>query len=374
MVCWQAFVVADGAAAPGDPRQGPLDDPAAGQHLEGVQVIGPLDDFQRQLRLELGLGPGDELAGVSAVGPGEPDRGECFPQVPQQRPGSVAVLDAGGGDQHGQQQPDGVDSDVPLAAVDLLARVVAAAGLPDGLGCLDRLGVDDRGRGLGAAARGDPALAAQLIVHGLSRAGLLPPAGVVVDGAPVREVRGHRPPLDTLLDQVADPVDDVAAAVPRGPAALAQRPGRGRERGLGDSPFGVGHVRGVTRHPGTAADPARTAPARHGRRSLGMRGFRWIVDLHKSRSWNPRSPVPRSDTRHGVYRSLTICCPWRSAARTRHPWERFQTGSKESRAPSRAPPPWRTSRRRGGFGAGTPDWADLANGAVTRKAGPCDRP
>src|ERR1035441_2788590 len=30
-------------------------------------------------------------------------------------------------------------------------------GLPDGLGCLDRLGVDDRGGGLGIAARGDPA-------------------------------------------------------------------------------------------------------------------------------------------------------------------------------------------------------------------------
>jgi len=50
MVPGQVLVVADGAAAPGDPRQGPLDDPAAGEHLEGVQVIGPPDDLQRQLR------------------------------------------------------------------------------------------------------------------------------------------------------------------------------------------------------------------------------------------------------------------------------------------------------------------------------------
>jgi len=34
---------------------------------------------------------------------------------------------------------------VPLAAVDLLARVEAAAGPGDFLGCLHRLGVDDRG-------------------------------------------------------------------------------------------------------------------------------------------------------------------------------------------------------------------------------------
>ena len=39
---------------------------------------------------------------------------------------AVAVLDAGDGDHHGQQQPAGVHGQVPLAAVDLLAGVVAA--------------------------------------------------------------------------------------------------------------------------------------------------------------------------------------------------------------------------------------------------------
>jgi hypothetical protein len=31
-----------------------------------------------------------------------------------------------------------------------------------------------------------------------------------------------------------------------------------------------------------------------------MRGFRWFVDLHKSRSWNPRSLVPGK--RHALRR------------------------------------------------------------------------
>jgi hypothetical protein len=44
VVSGQPLVVADGPPAPDDPRQGPLDDPAPGQHLEGVQVIGPPDD------------------------------------------------------------------------------------------------------------------------------------------------------------------------------------------------------------------------------------------------------------------------------------------------------------------------------------------
>jgi MarR family transcriptional regulator, negative regulator of the multidrug operon emrRAB len=38
--------VADAAAVFHDPAERPLHHPAAGQHLEGVQVIGPLDDLQ----------------------------------------------------------------------------------------------------------------------------------------------------------------------------------------------------------------------------------------------------------------------------------------------------------------------------------------
>jgi hypothetical protein len=83
VVCGQALVVTDGASAAGDPGQGALDDPTAGQHLESVQVTGAEDDLEGEL--ERGLGPGDELAGVDAVGSGEPDRGERLPQVPQQR-------------------------------------------------------------------------------------------------------------------------------------------------------------------------------------------------------------------------------------------------------------------------------------------------
>jgi hypothetical protein len=76
----QALVVADRAAAAGDPCQRPLDDPAAGQ----------LDDLQCQPGLERRPGPGDELAGIAAIGPGQLDRGEDPAQVPQQRLGPVA--------------------------------------------------------------------------------------------------------------------------------------------------------------------------------------------------------------------------------------------------------------------------------------------
>ena len=85
----------------GDPGQCPLHDPAAGQYLEGVQVIGSPDDLQRELRLELGRGPGDELSSVAAVGRagsrGGRDGAERLAGiVPQVRePGAQAEVDFG---------------------------------------------------------------------------------------------------------------------------------------------------------------------------------------------------------------------------------------------------------------------------------------
>jgi len=38
--------------------------------------------------------------------------------------------------------------------------------------------------------------------------------------------------------------------------------------------------------------------------NLGKRGFCWSVDLHKARSWNPRSPVP------GVTRTTAFTEPY----------------------------------------------------------------
>ena len=54
----EAFVVADGAAVLADPGEGPLDDPAAGQDLEGVRAA-PGDDLDGYLQ---GRGPAREPA------------------------------------------------------------------------------------------------------------------------------------------------------------------------------------------------------------------------------------------------------------------------------------------------------------------------
>src|SRR6266571_5710803 len=126
----EAFVVADGAAVLADPGECPLYHPAAGQHLEGVRVA-PGDDLQGHLQAG---GPAGELAGVDSTGPDQADAAAGAVQVPQQRPGGVAVLDGGGGDHHGQQQAHRVYGDVPLAAVHFFRVIPAAGGLGHGVG------------------------------------------------------------------------------------------------------------------------------------------------------------------------------------------------------------------------------------------------
>src|SRR6185312_11520161 len=65
----KGFVVAGAAAVPGDPCEGPLDDPASWQNNESGHVVGPFDDLHGHMQ---GVAcPFEELAGVAAVSPDE---------------------------------------------------------------------------------------------------------------------------------------------------------------------------------------------------------------------------------------------------------------------------------------------------------------
>jgi len=114
----EGFVVAGAAAVSGDPGQCSFDDPTSWQDNESGHVVAAFDDLHGDT--EGVAGPVQEFAGVAAVGPDEPDPLACLAQVLQQRPGTVAVLNAGRGDQHTDQQPDGVNGDVAFPAVDLI--------------------------------------------------------------------------------------------------------------------------------------------------------------------------------------------------------------------------------------------------------------
>jgi predicted DNA-binding transcriptional regulator YafY len=90
MVVREPLIVTDAAAVFHDPAEGPFHHPAAGQDLEGVQLIGALDDLHGAA--QRAGGPGDQLPGVAAVGPDQGDSAARGGQLPQQRAGAVAVL------------------------------------------------------------------------------------------------------------------------------------------------------------------------------------------------------------------------------------------------------------------------------------------
>jgi hypothetical protein len=74
------------------------------------------------------LRPVQEGAAVATIDPAVPQPGESpAVQPPQQRHGAVAVADIGGRHLDLADQPEGVDQQVALAAVELLGAVVAVA-------------------------------------------------------------------------------------------------------------------------------------------------------------------------------------------------------------------------------------------------------
>ena len=118
-----ALEVASEASVAADPGEGPFDDPSPGQDDEAMQ-IGSLDDLQFP-----GTGAGDGCRHlrplIAAVGEDALDERELTAGPAQQLDRAVAILHVGGMNHDVQEQAERVDEDVPLAARDLLARVIA---------------------------------------------------------------------------------------------------------------------------------------------------------------------------------------------------------------------------------------------------------
>jgi hypothetical protein len=122
-IFWQQFVVFAQAAIPVEPRESPFHDPAFRQHDKAGQVIRPFDDLQGPMIRH--LDPLDQLAGITPVGPDQPQTAEALAQAVQHQSGTVAILNISGMHHSHENQPQGIDEQMPLAAQDLLAGVVA---------------------------------------------------------------------------------------------------------------------------------------------------------------------------------------------------------------------------------------------------------
>lgn len=113
---------------PAQPTEGPLHHPATRQDHGPRRVVRPLDDLQGQAPgSECVADPLDQGPGIAAVGPDLLEAVEAAADRLQDQLGPVAILDGGRVDRDRQEQPQRIDQDAPLAAIDLLALVVTMA-------------------------------------------------------------------------------------------------------------------------------------------------------------------------------------------------------------------------------------------------------
>ena len=118
----QSFVIFAQATVSAKPGERTFNNPSFGKHDELVQFrsLDNLDD-----PAEGPLAPNDELAGIAAIGPDQLQATESAPQPLDRQHAAFAILNIAGMHHDGQDQSQRVDDDVPLSAVDFLARVVA---------------------------------------------------------------------------------------------------------------------------------------------------------------------------------------------------------------------------------------------------------
>ena len=124
-VAIEAFPVLGQSAATVEPCNGTLDDPTLGQHDEALDPVGSFDDLGFEMREDAGQGTVKDRAFIGAVGEQFAQEGEQAKQGRKQRHAAVAILNVGGGDDAVQQQALRIDQNMPLLALDQLARVEA---------------------------------------------------------------------------------------------------------------------------------------------------------------------------------------------------------------------------------------------------------
>ena len=119
----QFFVVFPESPTPAQPGQGTLHHPSAGQHLKPVAVRIPAHHAQHPTTG--GPSPRHQPPGVGAISPDDLEPGEPVQQLDQHQLGPIPVLDVGGMNSYGQEQPGGIHHNVALAPRYLLPRIVA---------------------------------------------------------------------------------------------------------------------------------------------------------------------------------------------------------------------------------------------------------
>src|ERR1700674_6118508 len=123
-----------------EPSEGSFDHPSPWEQLKADRVSGTFDDLDRPVA-EFDEGVTQVGAVIDAVSEEMAQPGKQLVDGLDDKPGTIAILDIGGGHLGADQQTGSIGHNVTLAAFYLLGGIVATG--PAALGRLDRLTVDD---------------------------------------------------------------------------------------------------------------------------------------------------------------------------------------------------------------------------------------
>ncbi len=141
------FVVFAQPTTSAQPGQRTLYHPPARQHLKLVAIRFTFHHGQQPIASD--PRPHHQPARVACIRPNDPQPGKSAQQFGQHQLSAIPVLNVGGMNHHGQEQPHGVHYDVALASGNLFTRVIAS-GPPfsvvftDWLSMMAALGVASR--------------------------------------------------------------------------------------------------------------------------------------------------------------------------------------------------------------------------------------
>jgi hypothetical protein len=233
-----ALIVAGQPSAPSQPGESPFHHPPPGQHLEAFHIGVTRHDLQ----LDTGVLPRPaqqtliDTVGIAGIGPDQPEqrkhRGD--PGQDQFRP--RPLLHRGGMHHRLEQEPTGIDEQVPLTAsgaftgipADLVAALMAVRGLR----------VQHRSRWLPITSLSHPDQVTQPVMHPIPRAISTPATKPPVGGIPRRQVMRDMPPRSPGPQHVENCVEDQPSRVTQRAPAPARIPLR--EKGFQDFPLPVG--------------------------------------------------------------------------------------------------------------------------------------
>ena len=220
----QFFIIFAQAAIVVQPTKGSLHHPTARQNMKSLEVIVTLDDFPHPAKG--GFDPvGKGLTAIACISPQQFQawQVQTLVQLGQQLLAAWLVLHIAGGNQDREQQPHGIDHDMPFAAVHSFTGIIPSFSFDQG--GFDRLGIDNGSTWRRFAAYLLSHLPMQQAIYLLPETIQSPLTVMVINRLPGRQIVGQHAPLTAGSQEIQHCVDDFTHWPLLGASAGAQGTG-----------------------------------------------------------------------------------------------------------------------------------------------------